>query len=136
MWYEVREGDRLLALIVRNNFQCAGTRFFTPDSFSQQLGYMSHPKGHIIEPHSHLRVPREVEYTLEVLFIRKGRLQVDFYDDDQQFLRSEILEAGDVILLAAGGHGFTALEDLEMFEVKQGPYVGTEDKHRFDSGNC
>ena len=131
MWHQVTCGERLLAIIVKQEFQCDGTHFFTPDYFSQQLGYMSHPKGRIIEPHTHLHVPREVSYTLEVLFIRKGRLQVDFYDDNLEFFQSEILSAGDVILLAAGGHGFTVLEDLEMFEVKQGPYVGLEDKLRF-----
>jgi mannose-6-phosphate isomerase-like protein (cupin superfamily) len=42
-----------------------------------------------------------------------------------------VLEAGDVILLIKGGHGFKVLEDLEMFEVKQGPYAGDEDKIKF-----
>jgi hypothetical protein len=31
---------------------------------------------------------------------------VDFFTGDQKYLESQILEAGDVILLAAGGHGF------------------------------
>ena len=43
-----------------------------------------------------------------------------------------MLEAGDVILLAKGGHGFEVLEELEMFEVKQGPYPGEVDKTRFE----
>src|SRR6185369_5395734 len=73
------------------------------------------------------------EYTQEVLFIRRGRLRVDFYDETKQYLSSRILEAGDVILLIQGGHGFEVLEDLEMFEVKQGPYVGEVDKTRFDA---
>ena len=37
-----------------------------------------------------------------------------------------------MILLASAGHGFQVLEDLEMFEVKQGPYSETVDKARFD----
>lgn len=133
MWHQVICEDRLLAIIVKKEYQCVGAHFFTPDHFSQQLGYMRHPRGHVIKPHTHRLVPREVSNTLEVLFIRKGRLQVDFYDDNREFFRSEILNAGDVLLLAAGGHGFTALEDLEMFEVKQGPYVGLEDKLWFNN---
>ena len=92
---------------------------------------MCHPVGKTIEPHVHNAVHREVFYTQEVLFIKRGRLRVDFYDDDRCYLESRILAAGDVILLASGGHGFEVLEDIEMIEVKQGPYAGDGDKTRF-----
>jgi mannose-6-phosphate isomerase-like protein (cupin superfamily) len=94
---------------------------------------MSHPTGKTIEPHVHNAVVRQVEYTQEVLLIRKGRVRVDFYDDFRTYLHSRVLSAGDVILLATGGHGFEVLEDLEMIEVKQGPYTGDADKTRFDA---
>ena len=92
---------------------------------------MRHPAGKIIEPHLHNPVRREVFYTQEVLFIKQGKLRVDFYDKKQNFLESKILENGDVILLATGGHGFEVLEEVEMVEVKQGPYAGDQDKTRF-----
>ena len=131
MLEEIKLKDEILAIIVRSNFSKSGIEFFTPDDFSQQLAYMSHPAGKIIEPHVHNMVKREVHFTKEVLFIRKGKLRVDFYDDCKNYLESRILESGDVLLLASGGHGFEALEDLEMFEVKQGPYAGENDKTRF-----
>ena len=121
----------IIAIIVRKNFREPGIHFFTPNDYSQQLAFMSHPLGKEIQPHVHRKVQREVNYTQETLFIRKGKLQVDFYTDEQEFLESRILEAGDVILLIKGGHGFKVLEDLEMFEVKQGPYAGDEDKIKF-----
>jgi mannose-6-phosphate isomerase-like protein (cupin superfamily) len=121
----------VLAIIIRRNFQERGIQFFTPDDFSQQLAYMAHPKGKVLDPHLHNSVRREVHFTKEVLFVRKGRLKVDFYDEHQTYLESEVLEEGDVILLANGGHGFEVLEDVEMFEVKQGPYAGDADKTRF-----
>ena len=121
----------VLAIIVRRDFNNPGINFFTPNDYSQQLAFMSHPTGKEIQPHIHKKVQREVHFTQETLFIRKGRLQVNFYSDDQVFLESRILEAGDVILLIKGGHGFKVLEDLEMFEVKQGPYAGDEDKIKF-----
>ena len=124
------QGD-VVAIIVRKDFEKDGIHFFTPNDYSQQLAYMSHPTGKEIQPHVHKKVQREVHYTQETLFIRKGKLQVDFYSDDQQYLESRVLEAGDVILLIKGGHGFKVLEDLEMFEVKQGPYAGDEDKIKF-----
>lgn len=124
--------NKELALIVRSTFSAPGIEFFTPGSYSQQLGYMNRPTGHVIPPHVHRPVLRQVHYTKEVLFIRSGKLRVDFYSEAQQFLESRTLGTGDVILLAEGGHGFEMLEPTEMFEVKQGPYAGDDDKVRFD----
>ena len=118
-------------IIVRASFAEDGVKFFTPSDFSQQLAYMHHPTGKLIEPHVHNPVSREVRYTQEVLFIRKGRLRVDFYDESHVYLDSRELGAGDVILLCGGGHGFEVLEEVEMIEVKQGPYAGDADKTRF-----
>jgi mannose-6-phosphate isomerase-like protein (cupin superfamily) len=129
----IQDKGRLLALVVRREFRRDGIEFFTPPEFSQQLGYMNRPKGHQIPPHVHNPVPREVQYTHEVLFIRSGRVRVDLYDDARQHVRSLELAAGDVILLAAGGHGFEVLEACEMIEVKQGPHVGEADKTRFEA---
>jgi mannose-6-phosphate isomerase-like protein (cupin superfamily) len=129
---KVEIGGATLALILRSGFQEPGIHFFTPNDYSQQLGYMRHPSGKVIPPHYHQLKERAVMRTQEVLFLRRGRLRVDFYGQDQAYLESRVLCAGDVILLAAGGHGFEALEEIEMIEVKQGPYVGEEDKVRFE----
>lgn len=122
-----------IAIIIRNSFKQDGISFFTPDEFSQQLAYMNRPKGYKIEPHVHNSVLREVHFTQEVLFIKSGKVRVDFYDDSKVYLESRILEAGDVVLLAFGGHGFEMLEPSEIIEVKQGPYAGEADKTRFSS---
>ena len=119
------------AIILRSGFRKPGIHFFTPDNFSQQLACMRHPAGHVIKPHVHNPVPRAVHYTHEALFLRRGRLRVDFYTNAGAYLESRELGPGDVILLAAGGHGFEVLEEIEMVEVKQGPYVGEADKTRF-----
>lgn len=127
----LKSGDELLAVIVSAKFREPGIHFFTPNDLSQQLAYMRHPRGKVIDPHVHNPVSRNVHYTQEVLFIKKGKLRVDFYDSSQTYLESRILEEGDVILLATGGHGFEVLEEIEMIEVKQGPYAGDQDKTRF-----
>lgn len=127
----VQNKDGLLAIIIREGFNKSGIHFLTPNDFSQQLAYMNHPCGKVIPPHVHNPVQREVSYTLEVLFLKRGKLRVDFYDNERIYLESRILKAGDTILLASGGHGFEALEEIEMIEVKQGPYAGEADKTRF-----
>jgi hypothetical protein len=127
----VEHESKTLAIIIPRDFEKDGIHFFTPDDFSQQLAYMKRPVGYVIEPHVHNVVPREVQLTQEVLLIKSGKVRVDFYDDDKNYLNSTVLNPGDVILLAAGGHGFTMLEESEMIEVKQGPYCGEQDKVRF-----
>jgi len=128
---QITHNNIILAIIIKKDYSKAGVEFFTPNDFSQQLAYMKHPAGKKIEAHTHNTVAREVNYTKEVLVMRKGKLRVDLYDDDRNYIESHVVEEGDVILLAYGGHGFECLEEVEMVEIKQGPYLGEQDKVRF-----
>lgn len=123
----------LFAIILPATYDAAGIRFFTPDEYSQQLASMSYGTGKVIPAHTHNPVLRQVSYTQEALFIRKGRVRVDFFSHSREYRTSRILGPGDVILLISGGHGFEVLEDLNMVEVKQGPYAGEMDKTRFEA---
>ena len=123
---------KVISIIIRANYKSENIEFFTPDNFSQQLAYMNREKDYVIPPHVHNPVKREVTYTQEVLFIKSGKIRVDYFDNDKNYLQSGILNQGDVILLSGGGHGFYMLEDSEIIEVKQGPYAGDKDKTRFN----
>ena len=127
----IQQENEIYAIILRSSYQEEGIKFLTPDNFSQQLGYMKRPKGYLIQPHIHNEIKRSVTLTQEVLFVKKGKVKVNFYDNDKVFKESVILKEGDFILLAAGGHGFEMLEQSELIEVKQGPYSGDGDKTRF-----
>lgn len=132
MFEKICTDTETLAIIIRCNFRGKEIEFFTSSDFSQQLGYMRRPAGYLIEPHVHKLVVREIKYTQETIIVRSGRVQVDLYTTDKNFFASRILESGDIILLAEGGHGFTFLEESELIEVKQGPYISFEvDKERF-----
>jgi hypothetical protein len=127
----IEHDGAVLAIILRDGPTERGIHFYTPADYSQQLACMRHPAGHVIPPHVHNPVPRAVHYTQEALFLRRGRLRVDFYDNDRAYIESRVLGAGDVILLISGGHGFEVIEEIEMVEVKQGPYAGEADKTTF-----
>ena len=129
---EVMKKNRLLAMIIRRDYVCEGIDFITPNEYSQQVAYMHHPAGIVIDAHIHNLVHRNVVMTQEVLIIKKGVLRVDFYDEYEDYLESRNLYKGDIILLVSGGHGFKVLEEVEMIEVKQGPYAGSNDKKRFE----
>lgn len=127
----IEDNDLLLAIIIRKNYHTDSIEFFTDPTFSQQLGIMNRPPGYQIQPHLHKPSKRSIEYTKEVLFIRSGKLNVDFYSEQKQYLKSKTLVGGDCILLARGGHGFKMIEQTEIIEVKQGPYAGDQDKEHF-----
>lgn len=129
---EIKFKEEIIAIIIPAEYRANGIQFFTPNNFSQQLAYMNRPAGYSIAPHTHNKVQREVLNTLETLFIKKGRIKVDFYTQEKVFLESREVKTGDVLLLVSGGHGFTMIEPTEMIEVKQGPYAGDQDKVKFE----
>ena len=125
---QIKYKNKILAIVLYKNFKFNGIKFFTPSNFSQQLGYMKRSKGYEIAPHFHNKIKREVHYTQEVLFIKSGKVRVDFFNNKKKYIKHRILNKGDIILLSDGGHGFTMLKPTEMIEVKQGPYIGDSDK--------
>lgn len=110
-----------------------GVNFLTPNYLSHQVAFIKHKKKHLIKPHKHFKNIRKIEYTSEVLIMLKGKLRVDFYSKKEKYLFSKILIKNDIIILNNGGHGFKVLKDVEMIEVKQGPYNLKLDKKVFSS---
>ena len=125
--------NEIYAIVIRKDYKSTGIEFFTPNEFSQQLGYMKRPKGYEIKPHIHKSVSKMVKFTQEVLFIKSGILRVDFYNEKKEYKQSLTLQKGDTILLSKGGHGFKVIKECEIIEVKQGPFDETNDKERFES---
>ena len=127
----VHDGDQVLAIIVRASYEADGINFFSPGDFALQLGHMRRPAGYRIAPHVHHPVQRNTVGTQEVLFIRKGVVRASFYSENQELVDTRVVSEGDILLLAAGGHGFDVLEEATIVEVKNGPYLEGADKGRF-----
>ena len=107
------------------------TTFLTESHCQQQAGYVIYPKDSMIQKHYHRHIERNLYTTTEVLLVLKGKCIVDFYDDTQALVISRELHSGNVLIIIAGGHGFRVVEDLILFEVKQGPYSGLNEKVKF-----
>jgi uncharacterized protein with PhoU and TrkA domain len=122
---------RTLAYIIRAEISPKKTTFLTPSDFKQQVGFVVYPAGGEIERHVHLPLERHLVGTSEVIIVRRGRCEIDIYDDMREFVTSRELRPGDIMLMVAGGHGFRMLEDTVLLEVKQGPYTGVDEKERF-----
>lgn len=128
----ITHGLEPIALIIRAEYDEPGIRFFTPANFSQQVAFIRHPSGHRIAAHVHNLQLRQVLYTQEVLFLRRGKVKVTLYSSDRKCIGSRLLNSGDLILLCGGGHSLEMIEESSMIEVKQGPYAGEGDKTRFE----
>jgi len=123
---------KTLASIFRNKYlKKKGINFFTNNNLSQQVAYLNHKKGHIIQRHLHRRRLKKIYDTSEVLIILDGSLKVDFYNNKKKYLFSKILSKNDIIILLTSGHGFKILKNCKFIEVKQGPYDAKKDKFKF-----
>ena len=128
----IESNGEIIAIVVRKAKEIEGINFFSPPEFSQQLGLISRKKDYVIKRHVHKVVPREVSVTQEVLHILSGRIQIALFDTHRKEVKAVILQEGDTILLASGGHGITFMDDAKILEVKQGPYSGVDgDKEHF-----
>lgn len=125
---KTKENEQLGIIIPSISKNLDPIKFFTQDSDDIQVGIINRPNGHLIEPHFHLNNERKLNSTSEVLIILEGELKVNFYDFKMEFVQSEIIKTGDVLVLFSGGHGFEILQKTKMIEVKQGPYMGELDK--------
>jgi hypothetical protein len=133
---KIKFKNKIYAIIIdSSNFKKKGVTFFTENSMNLQVGFMKHPKESNILPHKHRPIKRILYKTTEVIYVIKGELRVDFYTIKKKYLFSQRIKAKSIIILIDGAHGFKVSKDIEMIEVKQGPYKETQDKKKFDPIN-
>ena len=76
----ITHNKKKLALIIKNSYlKKKGVNFFTDNKLSQQVAYMSHKKGHLIQPHIHKKRFKKIYDTCEVLIILEGSIKVNFF---------------------------------------------------------
>ena len=129
----IKDGDQVLAIIIRAEYEPQETEFITPDSYKQQAGFIVYAKGGSVAAHRHRDLERSLRGTSEVLLVRRGRCWIDLYRNDKTLHHTGELQTGDVVVLISGGHGFRMIEDTVFLEIKQGPYIGDHEKERFDA---
>ena len=132
----VKYKKQIFAIIVRGTYRSKkGISFFSPKFATQQFGYMKHKKGYVIKPHKHKKRLTKILKTTEVIIILKGTLRVDFFNQQEKYLFSKVIREKDIIFLMHGGHGFKVIKNVEMIEVKQGPYNASMDKIKFNEAD-
>ena len=127
----INADGQTLAIIVRSQYKPDSTVFLTRPNYKQQVGFVVYPAGGEIARHSHRKIERALMGTSEVVVVQQGRCEAEFFDDNRRLVATRELQVGDVMLMVDGGHGFRMLEDTVFLEVKQGPYLGVDEKELF-----
>ncbi|MCO7188747.1 MULTISPECIES: hypothetical protein [unclassified Pseudoalteromonas] len=129
---EIKENDLVLARHIPEEQAWAGNlNFFSEDEEYIQVGTWGYDNGKKLLAHTHNEVKREVLWTQEVLYVRKGKILAHVYNTKEEKVAELEVSEGDVIILLMGGHGYDILEDgTQVLEVKNGPYVGADADRR------
>lgn len=127
----ITANGQTLCYIIRGDTRPTDTTFITPPEAKQQVGFIVYPKGGVIPRHIHRPLERHIIGMSEVLLVRSGYCQIEVYDDQENLVTVQDLHENDVVVMVGGGHGFQIKEDTVLLEIKQGPYLGAEDKKLF-----
>ncbi len=127
----ISANDQILCYVIRKDTRPEKTTFITPPDGKQQVGFIVYPKGGVIARHFHNPLERHIIGMAEVVVVRSGHCQIEVYDDSLKLVATRDLYQGDVVLMVGGGHGFQIKEDTVLLEIKQGPYLGEDDKELF-----
>jgi mannose-6-phosphate isomerase-like protein (cupin superfamily) len=127
----ISENNSILAYLIYNSENPNKTTFITTPDLNFQAGFIIYPEGSEIPRHFHHPVQRSIQGTSEVIIIREGTCIVDIYTSTKELIASRPMDKGDIVMFFSGGHGFRITENTVLFEIKQGPYPGTEEKERF-----
>jgi mannose-6-phosphate isomerase-like protein (cupin superfamily) len=127
----ISDNNCIVAYLIRNLENPDTTTFITTPDLNFQAGFIIYPKGSEIPRHFHDPVQRTLQGTSEVIVVREGTCIVDIYTGNKELIASRPMEKGDIVMFVSGGHGFRITEKTVLFEIKQGPYPGSDEKVRF-----
>lgn len=119
--------DQEIARVIYSHKISNGLEFFTDDISFLQVAIHDKEQGVEVKPHAHRTDPFTVNKMEEVFFIVKGKALVSLYDQNTgEVIEKVILKKGDIMIQMAHGHGVSFLQPTILFEVKQGPFQGTQ----------
>ncbi len=97
-----------------------------------QVVTLKHPKGTSLAAHYHKPKKRVTLQMQECMIVKKGKVRLDIYTLNGNFIKNLFLSAGQLYISMYGGIGVKVLKNCELIEVKNGPFV--EDKVLIKNG--
>ena len=125
------KSNNLISIYKRFDEILDSKEFLTEHDNEFQFGTFNLSQGEIIEKHIHNKQERIVSQTSEGIVVLSGTLEINFFDEDENFIEKIKLNQGDSVLIISGGHGINILDDCKFIEFKQGPYIAEIDKKHF-----
>ena len=116
--------EKLVAIHVRSFPQ--GTTPVSSPLDALQLLTMKRKKGETAKLHRHIPKRRVTEVLQECLIVITGKVRYDFFDVEKRCFKKVFVRSGEAILILGVAHEVHFLEDSEVYELKNGPYI--EDK--------
>jgi hypothetical protein len=130
---EVKNGNEVLARLVRAEDWNEGLGFYSNDEEVIQVGTWHYDNGKQLMKHIHNEVDRTITRTNEVLYVVSGKVKAFIYDLEENPVEELMVNEGDTLILLDCGHGYEIMaDDTKVIEIKNGPYLGAEtDRRRF-----
>ncbi len=91
-----------------------------------QIVTLKHKKGKYLQAHMHTPKVRKTESLQECLVVIKGSVKAELYAPDKTKFKVVVIKKGEILILMHGGYAINFIENSEIFEVKNGPFI--EDK--------
>jgi quercetin dioxygenase-like cupin family protein len=123
--------NNLLGYLIKIDDFSDDKKFLTENNSEFQVATFTMEENEIIKRHIHNKYKRKVFTTSEAITVIEGTLEVEIYDLNKSYLNTFNLNAGDTIVMIAGGHGLKATKNTKFIEIKQGPYDQEKDKFHF-----
>ena len=113
-----------------------GLDFITSDNSFIQVGTWDYQEGKILDAHYHNTFERKSYITQEVVLVVQGSIVCNLYTIEGQFITSEEINQGQLIIQYQGIHEYEIKKDSKVLEIKNGPYFGPEkDRTRINVKN-
>lgn len=124
---------KILARLIEPDDWKKGLGFFSNDQEFIQVGTWFYDKGKQLQNHVHNEFARTAYRTCETVYMVSGRMRVDLYTLEKNFVESFEVVQGDTLILLESGHGYEILDDsTKVLEIKNGPFMGVDvDKEKF-----
>lgn len=123
----IEKNGMVLARHISTTDLAEGLSFYSKDEEYIQVGSWRYNQGKELLAHIHNEVKREVLRTQEVLLVTQGKVKACIYDLQERLAEEIVVQAGEILVLLQGAHGYTILEDdTRVIEIKNGPYLGAD----------
>ena len=121
--------DRLLHIVhsVSDSENTSERVEIAPADQFLQLCFLQTSEGRAFPAHKHLwkQSTNDSIIAQESWVVVRGKVEIRFYDLDNSYIATHILNPGDCSMTFEGGHAYKILEeDTVVYEYKTGPYQG------------